>query len=71
MHVAESTWETGRPDETWDEKSKAAYEAVKAKILAELPQEPNWLDQPTVPMDELMEELERLHAEAETAEDSK
>ena len=63
----EPTSETGRPDETWDEKSRAEYEAIKAKILAEMPDAPGWIGQPTISMDELMEELERLHAEAEAS----
>ena len=66
LAVADQTWETGRPDDTWDEKSRAEYEAIKAKILAETPIEPDWLDQPTVPMNGIMETLERLHEVAKS-----
>jgi phosphoglycolate phosphatase-like HAD superfamily hydrolase len=55
---------TGRPDATWTEAEKAAYERLKAKVLAEMPDEPHWLDQPTVPFDDVIELLDRLEREA-------
>ena len=64
----ESTWETGRPDETWNQQSKAAFEALKAKYLAELPNEPDWLDKPTFPAEELITLLNRLHDESEAGD---
>ena len=35
----ESDESTGRPDDTWTEAQKAEYERLKAKWLAELPEE--------------------------------
>jgi len=54
---------TGLPDETWDEKSKAQYAALKAKALAEMPVEPDWLDQPLVSADDLDNLLDELLAD--------
>lgn len=55
---------TGRPDDTWTEAQKAEYERLKAKVLAEMPDEPDWLDRPTVPFDDVIELLDRLEREA-------
>lgn len=55
---------TGRPDDTWTEAQRAEYERLKAKYLAEMPDEPNWLDQPLVPFDDVIEILDRLEREA-------
>jgi hypothetical protein len=55
---------TGRPDDTWTEAEKAEYERLKAKWLAETPEEPDWLDQPLVPFDDVIELLDRLEREA-------
>jgi hypothetical protein len=55
---------TGRPDDTWSEAQKAEYERLKGKWLAEMPKEPYWLDQPTVPFDDAIELLDRLEREA-------
>jgi len=55
---------TGRPDDTWTEAEKAAYERIKAKALAEMSDEPDWLNQPTVPFDDVIELLDRLEREA-------
>jgi hypothetical protein len=57
---------TGRPDETWTEAQKAEYEAIKAKWLAEMSAEPDWLNEPTVPADDLLDLLDRLLQESET-----
>jgi hypothetical protein len=59
---------TGRPDETWTEKQRAEYEALKAKWVAELAAEPDWLNQPTEPVDELVALLDRYLADSQTAE---
>jgi hypothetical protein len=56
---------TGRPDDTSTEAQKAEYEQLKAKWLAELPAEPYWLNEPTVPADDLFDLLDRLVAESE------
>jgi hypothetical protein len=56
---------TGRPDDTWTEAQKAEYERIKAKWMAEMPEEPYWLDQPTVPVDDLIALLDRLLAESQ------
>ena len=56
---------TGRPDDTWTEAQKAEYERLKAKWMAEMPKEPYWLDQPTVPADDLIALLDRLLAESQ------
>ena len=56
---------TGRPDATWTEAQKAEYERLKAKYLAEMPDEPYWLNEPLVPADDLFELLDRLVAESE------
>jgi len=53
---------SGVPDETWDPKAVAAYEALKAKWLAEKPPEPDWLDDPMVPADDLDNLLDELMA---------
>jgi hypothetical protein len=58
--MAEQTPESGLPDDTWDEQTRAEYEALKAMWTANLPEEPFWLDQPTVPLDQVMESLDRL-----------
>jgi hypothetical protein len=55
---------TGRPDDTWTAEQKAWYEAMKAKALAEMSDEPDWLNQPTVPFDDVIELLDRLEREA-------
>jgi hypothetical protein len=55
---------TGRPDDTWTEAQKAEYERLKAKSLAELPEDLCWLDQPTVPFDDVIDMLDRLEREA-------
>lgn len=60
----ESDESTGRPDETWTEAQKAEYERLKAKYLEEMPDEPDWLDQPLVPFDDVVELLDRLEREA-------
>ena len=62
--MAEHHPESGVPDETWDDQSKAQYEALKAKLLAGLPDEPFWLGRPTVPIEQVMEVLDRLEREA-------
>ena len=56
---------TGRPDDTWSEKEKASYEAIKAAALAERTDEPDWLNEPTVPADDLLELLDRLVLESQ------
>jgi hypothetical protein len=63
--MPESNWETGRPDNTWTEKSKADYEALKAKWRAKLKDEPDWLNEPTVSADELDALLDRLIQKSE------
>ena len=60
----ESSDFTGRPDDTWSEAEKAEYERLKAKWLAELPEEPYWLGQPTVPFDDVIELLDQLEQKA-------
>jgi hypothetical protein len=60
----ESNESTGRPDDTWSEAQKAEYERFKAKALAEMPEDAYWLDQPTVPFDDVIELLDRLEREA-------
>ncbi|HEX3150855.1 MAG TPA: hypothetical protein VHR66_22445 [Gemmataceae bacterium] len=62
--MSEPTIDLGRPDDSWDEKSKAEYEALKASWLADLPEEPFWLDQPTVPFDQVIDTLDRLEQES-------
>lgn len=60
---------TGRPDDSWTEAQKAEYERLKAKWLAELPDEPYWLNEPLVPADDLFDLLDRLVAESEAKRD--
>jgi hypothetical protein len=55
---------TGRPDDTWSEAEKAEYERLKAQYLAEMSDTPDWLDQPVVPADDLIETLDRLLEES-------
>jgi hypothetical protein len=59
---------TGRPDSTWTPEQIAQYEAFKAKSLAEMPDYPYWLDEPRVPFEEIIEELEKLEREANTGD---
>ena len=61
----ESKEPTGRPDDTWTEAQKAAYERIKAKALAEMTDEPYWLNEPLVPADDLDELLDRLIRESQ------
>jgi hypothetical protein len=56
---------TGRPDETWTEQQRAEYEALKAKWLAELEKTPDWANQPTEPVDDLIALLDRYLAESQ------
>lgn len=63
--------ETGRPDDTWTASQKAEYEAFKAKTIAEMSDEPNLLSEPLIPMEDFMEELERLHAANEASRSEK
>lgn len=51
---------TGRPDDTWTAAQKAAYERIKAEALAEMTDEPYWLNEPLVTADDLDELLDRL-----------
>jgi len=51
---------TGRPDGNWTEAQKAEYERIKAECLAEMSAEPTWLNEPTVPADDLIDLLDRL-----------
>lgn len=62
--MGEQNPDSGVPDETWDDQSKAQYEALKAKWLAALPDEPFWLGRPTVPIEQVMELLDRLERES-------
>jgi hypothetical protein len=57
---------SGLPDHTWSANQIAEYEALKAKWLAERSDEPEWLNEPLYPIDDVIEELERLHAELES-----
>jgi hypothetical protein len=57
---------TGRPDDSWDEKIRAQYEAIKARALAERTDTPDWLGQPTLPADDLIELLDRLLQESQS-----
>jgi hypothetical protein len=61
----ESDEVTGRPDETWTEQQRAEYETLKAKWLAELETTPDWANQPTEPVDDLIELLDRYLAESQ------
>jgi hypothetical protein len=64
--VADPENVTGIPDDSWDEQSKAQYAAFKAQTIAEMTDDPDWLKEPLFPLDDLMQELERLHAEYKT-----
>ena len=51
---------TRRPDDTRAAGQKAEYERIKAECLAEMSAAPAWVDEPTVPADDLIDLLDRL-----------
>ena len=65
IRMAEQDAEMGRPDESWSDAERAWYEAMKTKCIAEMTDEPEWLNEPTVPADDLIELLDRLERESQ------
>lgn len=62
--MTESTESLGLPDADWDEQSKAAYAAFKARESAKSTETPMWLNQPRVPIAEVLSLLDRLETDA-------